>query len=124
MGRPSLKLASHTVTVPRLTPGQRDGMWALFHRYYEDVSREAFERDLAAKSHVIELRDSGDGSLQGFSTLHTYRRAVEGRSIGVLYSGDTIIAQPYWGQTALQKAWLAKPCAASCGAHSCPPTGS
>ncbi len=82
-------------------------MWRLFHCYYDEVSRETFGQDLTAKSDVILLRDSGDRSLQGFATLQTYRRTVGGRRIAVLYNGDTIIGQKYWGQTALQKAWLA-----------------
>jgi hypothetical protein len=82
-------------------------MWQLFQSYYDSVTREIFTRDLGPKSDAILLRDTGDGSLQGFSTMETYERTVQGRALGVLYSGDTLVARGYWGQTALQRAWLA-----------------
>lgn len=103
---PSGQLVSSTVAVRRLSGGQREAMWQLFHCYYDAVSRETFAQDLAAKSDVILLRDSGDRTLQGFATIQTYRRTVQGQRIAVLYNGDTLIGESYWGQTALQKAWL------------------
>lgn len=81
-------------------------MWRLFTDYYTDVTRATFDADLASKSHVILLHNSKNEEIKGFSTLHTYRRTIQGRKIAVLYSGDTIIDQAYWGQTALQRAWL------------------
>jgi len=107
MALPSHVLTSETVSVRRLDRRTTEDMWRVFHCYYEDVARPRFEEDLRPKSHVILLRDSGDRSLQGFSTLQTYERTVQGRRLAVLYSGDTIVGQAYWGQTALQKAWLA-----------------
>jgi hypothetical protein len=82
-------------------------MWELMRDHYADLSRETFEADLAGKTDVILLRGCVDGRLHGFSTLQTYRETVGDRSIAVLYSGDTVIEPEYWGQTALQRAWLA-----------------
>ncbi len=46
----------------------------------------------------------GDGSLQGFSTVHmSDRRDVRGRRCTVLFSGDTVIHRDYWGQGHLQR---------------------
>jgi len=81
-------------------------MWLVFSNYYEDVTRDRFMGDLAGKSHVILLKDRGDGSVQGFSTLDTWDRTIGGRRVIVVYSGDTVVARPYWGQTALQRAFL------------------
>jgi hypothetical protein len=81
-------------------------MWGLFERYYDDVERGRFERDLAEKQDVILLRDRADGSLQGFSTLQVIDdRAGERRFVAV-YSGDTVVAEGYWGQSALQVAFV------------------
>lgn len=81
-------------------------MWTLFEAYYADVGRETFERDLSNKDHVILLHDAADGSLQGFSTLRQLRLSVQGRPLLAVFSGDTIVDQRYWGQTALQRAFL------------------
>lgn len=86
-------------------PVTRD-MWSLFERYYADVRYETFQSDLAPKDHVILLRDSGDRSLRGFSTLQCYLRTIEGRAVIVIFSGDTICDREYWGQRALHTAFF------------------
>lgn len=98
----SLRLRAATVRRADLDRPTVDAMWALFERYYEDVRRDVFERDLSRKDLVITCRDSGDGSLQGFSTAQVLERTVQGRPIVALYSGDTVIERAYWGQSALQ----------------------
>lgn len=82
-------------------------MWDVFSGYYDDVTRKRFEDDLAPKSHVILLVDGRDGSVQGFSTLEVYDRVIGDRRVVVVYSGDTVVTRPYWGQTVLQRAFLA-----------------
>ncbi len=105
--RPTLgRLRARTVPVRALTPHVQDALWALFARYYADVDRPTFQRDLAAKDHVILLEDPAAG-LAGFSTLQVYDRAVHGRRVVCVFSGDTVIDRAYWGQTALQRAFLA-----------------
>jgi hypothetical protein len=99
------RLVADTVRVTRLPEETRDAMWTLFARFYEGTSRSVFERDLAAKDHVILLRDDGDRSLRGFSTVQTYRRSLGGRPFVAVFSGDTVLEQAYWGQSALQIAF-------------------
>ncbi|HRI67953.1 MAG TPA: hypothetical protein PK156_27135, partial [Polyangium sp.] len=84
----------------------REAMWTLFDRVYVDVDRARFDQDLAEKDDVILLFDEGDQSVQGFSTLRVYHRTVDGRDVVVVYSGDTVIAPGYWGQRALQSAFV------------------
>lgn len=100
------RLRARTTPCARLDAGTRDAMWGLFEAHYVDVARDRFERDLAAKSHVILLVDGADGSVRGFSTLRLLERRVDGRAVQVLYSGDTVVDPAYWGQTALQRAFL------------------
>jgi hypothetical protein len=81
-------------------------MARLFDRYYEGAAPGQFNADLATKTHVIELRE-GD-ALCGFSTLCVYGLdAAAGLPgpIRVLFSGDTIIDQAYWGEQALATAF-------------------
>lgn len=104
--RPTGRLRADVVPVAALSPAQRDAMWSVFARYYADVSRETFERDLAEKDDVIVLSDSGDRSVQGFSTLKLYRETVGGRRCLAIFSGDTIVAEAYWGQRALHRRFI------------------
>lgn len=94
--------------VPRaeLAPVERYAMWRLFRRYYTEVERSTFERDLDDKDVVIVLRDSGDGTIQGFSTLKVYEREILGRRITAIFSGDTVVDTAYWGQSALHWTFL------------------
>lgn len=107
MARDMPRLRSRTVAVPRLTQSEIDAMWTIFAGYYDDVTPDRFQSDLAPKSHVILLLDQGNDSLQGFSTLEVYDRVIGGRRVVVVFSGDTVVTRPYWGQTVLQRAFLA-----------------
>ncbi len=99
------KLEARTVTIDKLSASTRHEMWHLFQRYYADIKHDQFELDLAAKTAVILLLDSRDKSVQGFSTLEVYKRDINGKSVHAVYSGDTIISEGYWGQSALQIAF-------------------
>jgi hypothetical protein len=103
---PPGRLRARTVAVSAIDAAAREAMWRVFERTYADVDRARFEDDLAAKQHAILLHDERDGSLQGFSTLQVYRRELDGRRFVVVYSGDTVIAPGYWGQRALQVAFV------------------
>lgn len=81
-------------------------MWRLYESCYLRVDAAAFEADLAEKDHVILVRDAGDGSVQGFTTLRVYRHEGPEGPCVIVFSGDTIIAPRYHGQTALQRAFV------------------
>lgn len=100
------RLRASIVRERNLDPATLDRMWDLFSTYYADVNRDGFERDLRGKDHVILLRCDRDKSLQGFSTITTFRRVVQGRVVVGIFSGDTIVDKAYWRQTALQRAFL------------------
>lgn len=99
-------LYSKTVPVHQIDAVTFEDMWGLYATYYSDSTRSIFIRDFYEKDHVIVLRDIGDNSLQGFSTLHCFKTTVHKKPIMVLYSGDTIIDRRYWGQNALQKSFF------------------
>ncbi|MGZ6142344.1 MAG: hypothetical protein ACXWLM_03345 [Myxococcales bacterium] len=103
--RPSDRLTAATLPAGALPAAARDEMWTLFRQYYTETTREKFEHDLAEKDHVLVLRDPA-GAIQGFSTLKRLRGEVMRRRFVAVFSGDTIVARAYWGQTALQRAFL------------------
>ena len=88
-----------------LSPAQREEMFALLARHFEGVTRGQFERDLAEKNWVVEIRR--DGRLLGFSTLLVAEENFDGGALTAIYSGDTIVAPEAWGSPALARTWIA-----------------
>ena len=88
-----------------LSVSQRDEMFALLSTHFEGVTRFQFERDLAEKNWVVEIRRGA--RLLGFSTLLVRAARHGGRPITVVYSGDTIVAPEAWSSPALARAWIA-----------------
>ena len=95
-------LKGATVPCESLTERQRAQMLALMQVCYAGVSAERFTRDLSEKQYVILLSARRSGELVGFSTLRVAEEQVEGRSVEVVFSGDTVIHPDYWGQKELQ----------------------
>ncbi len=88
-----------------LSGGQCDEMYALLSQHFEGVTREQFQRDLAEKNWVVEIRR--EGRLLGFSTLLVGEAHADGNALTVIYSGDTIVAPEAWGSSALARTWIA-----------------
>lgn len=99
------RLCTRVVPIDELSSRLVGQMWQLFAQSYDGVTREQFDRDLVEKDAAFIAVDRGDGSFQGFSTFQLYRHAHAGRSVAVLFSGDTMLRPAYWGQTALQSAF-------------------
>lgn len=102
---PSGRLLAKCVPVPLLSDRTIRSMFLLFKNTYLGVVDDDFRRDLAAKSHVILVVDSAS-RLRGFSTLTVWPHTFEGKSIRLLYSGDTVIERSAWGHPALPFAFL------------------
>ena len=83
----------------------RRAMFELYERYYAATDLALFNKDLANKDYALLLHDE-TGMLQGFSTLAVYERRFEGKTIRVLFSGDTVVDERHWGQQALALSWL------------------
>ena len=88
-----------------LTTDQRRDMLRLMDAHFHGVTAEQFERDLADKDWV--LRFTRDDQLIGFSTLQVSGAVHEGRSVNVIYSGDTVMSPEAWGSPLLARAWIA-----------------
>ena len=90
------KTTGSTIGVADLNTRDREQMFQLLSSHYLGVSRDTFERDLAAKEHVILLR-SGEGEIAGFSTQVRFRMALPDRSVVAVFSGDTIVGERHRG---------------------------
>jgi hypothetical protein len=99
-----MKLHGRLVAVSAITSSQRDAMFALMDRYYVNVQRPRFERDLDEKRWVIWIEDETE-QLRGFSTQMLIELTIAGKPITALYSGDTIIARECWNEQALTHIW-------------------
>ena len=91
-----MRTTGYTIGVPDLKPCDRERMFQLLNDSYLGVKREAFERDLAAKEHVILLRSS-EGEIVGFSTQVRLRLTLPDRTVVAVFSGDTIVTEQHRG---------------------------
>lgn len=83
----------------------RRAMFDLYAAYYQPAHAEVFAHDLAAKTHVIMLRDAG-GTLRGFSTIKVWPTQTPLGPATFMFSGDTIIERAFWGSQALPFRWI------------------
>jgi hypothetical protein len=90
--------------VESLSLEKRGEMLSLMARYFSNVSRSVFERDLSEKEWCVVLTD-GSGRIKGFSTMMLMRATVEGRPVAAVYSGDTIVDREHWGESLLSRLW-------------------
>lgn len=98
------EITPQSFTRESLSPGQREEMFTLLAQHFEGVTREQFERDLTDKSHVILLHR--ENQLAGFSTMLAYESWFNGETVGVIYSGDTIVSPESWSSAILSRTWI------------------
>lgn len=106
------RIVSRTLPVPALGEDQARAMYALFERYYVDVSFERFLADLREKTHVMLFfaAEPGrprrwPGRVIGFSTaVRGALPAVPGATF--LFSGDTVVESAWQGAGLLQRAFF------------------
>lgn len=101
-----MTLTHHIVPVPQLDADAMERMFLLMRQYYGNVRREVFIRDLARKHGVLLVFDR-DRRICGFTTYALYDRACDGRFVSVLYSGDTVIDDRYWGSLSVTRLFTA-----------------
>ncbi len=87
-----------------LTACDRHRMYELLASYFDGTTRDRFEADLEEKEAVVLLRDI-HGRIEGFSTYMRIELPVDGRDVVAFFSGDTIVARQYWGETILSRLW-------------------
>lgn len=100
------KLKATVTEIKNINLNTRHQMWSLYSDYYEGATWESFNSDMDEKTHIVVARDSGDSTLQGFSTIKMFEHNINGTKTITLYSGDTVIHPKYWGQKALHFAFF------------------
>jgi hypothetical protein len=82
-----------------------DELYQLYARHYAPTSREVFAKDLASKSYCIVVREA-QGRICGFSTVAQFGMRTATGKFEVLFSGDTVVDRPYWGEQTLPFKWI------------------
>jgi len=90
--------------VSRLDAATVERMLELYESLYELPSPGLFRADLRDKDEVLLLESHGE--LVGFTTLALYDFTFRGVRRKIVYSGDTVVARPHWGQQALSRRWI------------------
>jgi len=106
------QVVSRTVPVPALGEEEARRMFALFERYYADVTFEQFQADLREKTDVLLFFEAEPGQPRrwpgrviGFSTvMRSTLPAVPGATF--LFSGDTVVEAAWQGGGLLQRAFF------------------
>ena len=101
----SSPLFARTVTCASLDDARRREMLALMRVCYDGVMPERFASDLDDKQFVILLFAKAGRALVGFSTLKVREERLGGRTVELVFSGDTVIHPDYWGAKSLQAAF-------------------
>lgn len=91
------------VSTDKIDHAQVSSMFQMMQEYYENVDYSRFVDDLKSKDFVIMI--TSDNKLCGFSSQVLLQEEFEGKSIQVLFSGDTIIAKKHRNSLALPVAW-------------------
>ena len=99
------RLSGTVKPVRDLTLGDRNAMFRLLERYFENVRREQFETDLAEKEWVTLLHELDSGELQGFSTLMRLEEEIDGEPVTAFFSGDTVVSRRFRRETLLPRLW-------------------
>lgn len=98
-------LVPEVVAVDAIGPAERAAMFELYACTYAPARPDVFAADLRDKDHAVLLRDA-EGRVQGFSTLRTWGLDMPWGRQRVIFSGDTVIAQKFWGSRTLPLAWI------------------
>jgi hypothetical protein len=98
-------LEARILDVTAVDIATRRAMFAIYEQYYEPAIWAVFERDLDDKDEVLLLSDI-HGALRGFSTMKTWCVETPLGRKRLLFSGDTIIEQAFWGLQALPFRWI------------------
>jgi hypothetical protein len=99
-------LTCRTLQIADIPASARSELFGLFSKHYDDVDLTRFESDFTAKDFALVLEYQGRPV--GFTTARLLDFDWHGESIAVLYSGDTIVDRPFWGQQELARTWLAQ----------------
>lgn len=89
-----------------LSAADESAMYRLLRTQFLGLSWDRFQADLDSKNWVILLDDKPGGRLCGLSTFALYDLEMDGRSLSVVCSGDTVVDPSAWRRQALSYLWI------------------
>lgn len=98
-------LYSSIIPIKQLSRDSIESMYRLFADYYECTNIENFYHDLSHKNVVLQIFNEQQ-QLVGFTTILQYSFNFQDKKLNIIYSGDTIMAEQYWGNSILAFSWL------------------
>ncbi len=93
------------LTRTALSASDERAMFGLFRRYFPTCIEAQFAQDLREKGWIVLLRE--DDQIRGFTSLDLYDIEFRGETIGIVYSGDTIVDPRATGLgSVLSRSWI------------------
>ncbi len=89
-------LGGKMVEVKALSQSDKNRMFYLMDKFYENMSLQVFLSDLHDKDYCIVLFDE-DNTIQGFSTQKIIEVNLAEKVVYGVFSGDTIVHKDFWG---------------------------
>ena len=93
------------IPVKKLSQDGIGHMYRLMQCYYDNISRDKFMKDLYAKEGVLLCRDEKN-DICGFTTYIVFEICFKKEKITILFSGDTVIREEFWGQWGTAKSFI------------------
>jgi hypothetical protein len=94
------------VPIKNITDADKQEMYHLFIKYYDNVGHTTFLRDFNKKEHVCIMRTKAGNAIVGFSTVTRIKVSHNGSRYMGVFSGDTVIEKKYWGSIAIHLCFL------------------
>ena len=99
-----MKLVYKYHSVSNISNSLIANMYKVFDCYYDGISLSKFKEDLSTKNKIIVLYKNN--VVIGFSTVKFLTRKINRVNYKIVFSGDTIVEQEYWGENPLKKAFI------------------
>jgi len=98
-------LTNKILKISELSQVDIEVMYQLMSQYYDNIAKENFINDLNAKKGVLLVFDIRE-NLCGFTTYDLFQLSFRNEMINILYSGDTVISEEYWGHINTSKMFM------------------
>lgn len=93
------------VRTSELTEGEHSEIWSFLQRHF-DTTQSYVRNNLTGRAYTVLYRDTGDGTLCGFSVVDVRSLRHEGRRVRILYTGLVALDPQYRGRGAIHRVGL------------------
>ena len=99
-----MSLTSKVVKVEEIDENTLESMYHLMDATYLGTSLAKIKRDLSNKQYALLLYDN-QNMLKGFTTMQLFDSVFRGKTVKIIYSGDTVIDENSRGEIELMRSW-------------------